>query len=61
MLEKGENILVAAHGNSLRALVMYLDELSPEEVVGIELKTGMPIVYSFKENGTVRDKRFIET
>ena len=61
LLEKGENILVAAHGNSLRALVMYLDELSPEEVVGIELKTGMPIVYSFKENGTVRDKRFIET
>ena len=61
LLEKGENILVAAHRNSLRALVMYLDELSPEEVVGIELKTGMPIVYSFKENGTVRDKRFIET
>jgi len=61
LLEKGENILVAAHGNSLRSLVMYLDELSPQQVVKIELKTGEPIIYRFKENGAVKDKIFVET
>ena len=47
---KGENILVAAHGNSLRSLVMQLDNLSKEEVVALEIPTGAPIIYSFQEN-----------
>ena len=46
-LMQGENILVAAHGNSLRSLVMQLDDLSKEEVVALEIPTGAPIIYSF--------------
>ena len=47
---QGENILVAAHGNSLRSLVMQLDNLSKEEVVALEIPTGAPIIYSFDGN-----------
>jgi len=43
----GENILVAAHGNSLRSLVMQLDNLSKEEVIALEIPTGAPIIYTF--------------
>ena len=43
----GENILVAAHGNSLRSLVMQLDNLSKEEVIAPEIPTGAPIIYTF--------------
>ena len=47
---KGENILIAAHGNSLRSLVMQLDNLSNEEVIALEIPTGASIIYSFKGN-----------
>ena len=47
---EGKNILVAAHGNSLRSLVMQLDDLSKEEVVALEIQTGAPIIYSFEGN-----------
>ena len=46
-LMEGENILIAAHGNSLRSLVMQLDQLSKEEVLSLEIPTGAPILYSF--------------
>ena len=46
-LLSGENILIAAHGNSLRSLVMQLDNLSKEEVIALEIPTGAPIIYSF--------------
>ena len=49
-LIEGLNILVAAHGNSLRALIMELEEISPEEIVELEISTGVPLVYKFKEN-----------
>ncbi len=49
-LIEGLNILVAAHGNSLRALVMELEEISSEEIVKLEISTGVPLVYKFKEN-----------
>ncbi len=49
-LIEGLNILVAAHGNSLRALVMELEEISTEEIVELEISTGVPLVYKFKEN-----------
>ena len=44
---EGQNILIAAHGNSLRSLVMQLDNLSKEEVIALEIPTGAPIIYSF--------------
>jgi len=47
---EGQNILIAAHGNSLRSLVMQLDNLSKEEVIALEIPTGAPIIYSFAGN-----------
>ena len=49
-LLRGENVLIAAHGNSLRSLVMQLDNLSKDEVVLLEIPTGAPIIYSFDSN-----------
>ncbi|MBV8252618.1 MAG: 2,3-bisphosphoglycerate-dependent phosphoglycerate mutase [Chitinophaga sp.] len=45
-LEAAENVLIVAHGNSLRALVMFLDNLSPEEILQRELATGVPLIYT---------------
>lgn len=60
-LKKGENVLVAAHGNSLRALTMELERLSPEEIVKVEIATGVPIVYDIDEaTGEVRSKEILE-
>ncbi len=50
---RGETILVAAHGNSLRALVMKLEELTPEQILKRELATGEPIVYRIGADGKV--------
>ena len=52
-------IIIAAHGNSLRALVMELDKLSPEEVVKLEIQTGMPICYQMSKLGEVVAKTVI--
>jgi len=57
---RGERVLVAAHGNSLRALVMVLDGLSPETIPSMELATGIPLVYSLKADTTVADKKVLE-
>jgi 2,3-bisphosphoglycerate-dependent phosphoglycerate mutase len=46
----GKNVLVAAHGNSLRSIVMSIENLSPEEILAVEIPTGVPIHYQF-ENG----------
>ena len=54
------SIVVAAHGNSLRALVMHLDNLSPEEVVRLEIPTGMPICYQINNQGQVQNKILLE-
>ncbi len=47
LLEKNKTILVAAHGNSLRSIMMYLDQLSSEEIVSLEIPTGQPIIYDY--------------
>jgi len=46
-LKEGKNVLVSAHGNSLRAIIMHLDGLSEEEVCGLEVPTGRPIMYEY--------------
>ena len=56
----GRAMLVAAHGNSLRALIMALDGLSPEEIVKLELGTGVPIVYELNADSTVASKEVLE-
>ena len=53
----GKNVLVSAHGNSLRSIVMQLDNLSPSEVTQLELATGAPVIYRLNEDGSVADKR----
>ena len=53
---RGERVLVAAHGNSLRALIMVLEKLSPEAIVKRELATGVPIVYRLAPDATVAEK-----
>ena len=52
----GKNVLVAAHGNSLRALIMQLDKLSPEEILKLNLGTGEPYVYRLNADGTAASK-----
>lgn len=49
-MKKGERILIAAHGNSLRALVKYLDNMSEQEILELNIPTGVPLVYEFDEN-----------
>ncbi|MGH6763604.1 MAG: 2,3-bisphosphoglycerate-dependent phosphoglycerate mutase [Phyllobacterium sp.] len=53
---RGETVLVAAHGNSLRALIMVLDGLSRAAVVELEIATGVPIVYRLKADSTVASR-----
>lgn len=55
-LLKGKNILIAAHGNSLRSLVMELDQLTKEQVVKLEIATGDPIYYEIASSGKVVKK-----
>ena len=46
-LKEGKNVLVAAHGNSLRSMVMEIEKLTPEQILKVEIPTGVPIVYEF--------------
>lgn len=48
-IKEGKKVLIAAHGNSLRALVKYLDNISEEEIVGLNIPTGVPLVYELDE------------
>ena len=49
-LKLGKKIIIVAHGNSLRGLVKYLDNLSDEEVMNLEIPTGVPLVYEIDDN-----------
>jgi 2,3-bisphosphoglycerate-dependent phosphoglycerate mutase len=49
-LRRGKTVLVVAHGNSLRALVKHLDDVSDEDIVGLNIPTGIPLVYDLDEN-----------
>ena len=55
----GETILVAAHGNSLRALIMELEQLSREQVLELNIPTGAPLLYELDETGKVVDHRYL--
>ena len=49
-MEAGKRVIIAAHGNSLRALVKYLDNLSPEEILGVNIPTAVPLVYELDDD-----------
>lgn len=55
----GERVLVVAHGNSLRALVKHLDGMSDEEITGVNIPTGMPLVYTLDADLIPIDKRYL--
>jgi 2,3-bisphosphoglycerate-dependent phosphoglycerate mutase len=55
----GKNILIAAHGNSLRALVMQLDKLSREAVLELNIPTGAPLLYEIDQDGKVVNHRYL--
>ena len=57
---RGERVIVAAHGNSLRALVMVLDRLTPKTIPSMELATGVPLVYRLKADSTVESKQVLK-
>jgi 2,3-bisphosphoglycerate-dependent phosphoglycerate mutase len=56
---RGERLIVAAHGNSLRALVMVLDRLTPDTIPSMELDTGVPLVYRLNADSTVESKKVL--
>lgn len=59
-LESGKNVIIAAHGNSLRSIVKYVENISDEEIPEYELKTGVPIVYTFDKNMKLKSKEVLE-
>ena len=59
-IKEGKNVIIVAHGNSLRGLMKYLDNLSKEEVVSLEIKTGSPIVYELNDDLTPIRHYYIE-
>lgn len=50
VIKSGKRVIVAAHGNSIRALVKYLDDISDEEITGLNIPTGLPLVYELDED-----------
>jgi len=58
-LQGGKTVLVSAHGNSLRAITMHIENISEQEIPDIEIPTGVPIVYSFDEKMNLVDKKFL--
>ena len=55
----GNDILVAAHGNSLRSIVMKLDNLSRQEVLELNIPTGAPLLYVYDKDGTIKEHRYL--
>lgn len=58
-IKAGKNVLIAAHGNSLRALIKYLDDVSEEEIIGMNVPTGMPLVYDLDENLKPTNRQYL--
>ena len=60
IVKSGQKVLISAHGNSLRALVKYLDEMADEDIVGFEIPTGKPIVYQLDKDLRPISREFLE-
>ncbi|MGP1282310.1 MAG: 2,3-diphosphoglycerate-dependent phosphoglycerate mutase [Parasphingopyxis sp.] len=58
-LREGQRVLISAHGNSLRALVKHLSEIPDDEITGLEIPTGQPIVYDLAEDLSARDRYYL--
>lgn len=55
----GKKVLIVAHGNSLRALIQHLEKMSPEQIMEVNVPTGIPLMYTLDEDFNVIDKKFI--
>ncbi|MBV9848691.1 MAG: 2,3-bisphosphoglycerate-dependent phosphoglycerate mutase, partial [Armatimonadetes bacterium] len=60
-IRAGRNVLVVAHGNSLRSIVMELDKLTREQVLELNIPTGVPLVYDFDDSGNITHKTYLFT
>jgi len=58
-VKAGKRVLIAAHGNSLRALVKYLDQVADDDIVGLNIPTGIPLVYELKDDLTPVDHTYL--
>lgn len=58
-LQDGKTVLVSAHGNSLRSIAMYVENISKEDIPNLEIPTGVPIVYKFDENMNLTEKKLL--
>jgi len=58
-LQEGKTVLVSAHGNSLRAITMYVEKISEKDIPSVEIPTGVPIVYTFDEQMNMTDKKLL--
>ena len=58
-MKAGKRVIIAAHGNSLRALVKYFDKMSEDEILGVNIPTGVPLVYEFDDNFKVINKYYL--
>jgi 2,3-bisphosphoglycerate-dependent phosphoglycerate mutase len=59
LLRQGRNVLIVAHGNSLRALMMHLEKISAEEIPNVDLPTGVPRQYTLDDNGAVEKVQYL--
>jgi len=59
LLKKGKNVLISAHGNSLRALIMHLEKLTKEQILETEIPTGVPKYYNLDENLNVLETKYL--
>lgn len=58
-IENGKRIIIVAHGNSLRALVMHFENLSEDEISRVNIPTGIPLVYELDDNFTIHNKKYL--
>ncbi|MBQ3469256.1 MAG: 2,3-diphosphoglycerate-dependent phosphoglycerate mutase [Bacilli bacterium] len=59
-LLKGENIIIVAHGNSIRSILKYLEDISDDEIMNVEVPTGVPYVYEMDSNLEIKNKYFLK-
>ncbi len=59
-VKQGEHVLVSAHGNSLRSIIMHLENISTEDIPTLELATGVPLVYTIDADGKILDKVILD-
>jgi 2,3-bisphosphoglycerate-dependent phosphoglycerate mutase len=59
VIKSGKKVLIVAHGNSLRALIQYLENMTPDEIMGVNMPTGIPLMYELDANFKVIKKEFI--